>query len=63
MQVGTGGMQILQIEFLETNFVCSEPGQLDTLDYDETGVDIVEALELGGPLLLPDQVFNDTKTT
>ena len=62
--MGTGGMQKLQIEFLETNFfVCPEPGQLDTLDYDETGVDIVEALELGGPLLLPDQVFNDTKTT
>ena len=61
--MGTGGMQILQIEFLETNFVCPEPGQRDTLDYDETGVDIVEALELGGPLLLPDQVFNDTKTT
>ena len=60
--MGTGGMQKLQIEFLETNFVCTESGQLDTLDYDETGVDIVEALELGGPLLLPDQVFNDTKT-
>ena len=30
-------------------FLLSVPAQVDSRDYDETGVDIVEALELGKP--------------
>ena len=30
-------------------FLASVPAQVDSRDYDETGVDIVEALELGKP--------------
>ena len=32
-----------------------EPGQLDTVEVDETGVDVVEALAIGGSLSAGDE--------